>query len=223
MKDLLLSFDYLSVNSQVYFKSKQKYSTWSGLIFSIFIGLAILVLGVFFFRECVDRLIYFLTSTEEFIANESVNLSSLGFEIIFDVRNGRNVKFPEFERYISLQAISTSHFNLTRCTLEERGFSPYVDGTDNLFGSNWCYPKNMSITTHRYGGGPRFMLVANPCVNQTSRPTLKFSDFKTNEQKDNCYPIDKIEKTLNEQEFYIIVKFKDRQINHTSTSSIFPE
>ncbi len=105
MKDCLLSFDYLSVKPSVYFKDKQKYSTWTDFIFSFFIGIAIFVLGIFFLRECTDKVTYFLTSTEEFVASDNADLVSVGFDILFDIRNGWGEQFPEFERYFLLKPL----------------------------------------------------------------------------------------------------------------------
>ena len=144
MKHFLLNLDYLSVEPQVYFKSKRKFSTWTGLFFSFFIGMAIFILGIFFFKECTDKITYFLTSTEEFIANENANLSKLGFDVIFDVRNGWIEPFPEFERYFSIQLIGKSNKiqNMTKCTLRDKGFVP-TNNTLELHGINWCFKKEM--------------------------------------------------------------------------------
>jgi hypothetical protein len=219
MKDYLLSFDFLGIKPQVFFKSQSKFSTWTGLFFSSIICIAISVFGIFFLRECTDRTIYFLTSTEEYVGNETLNLLDLGYEIVFDVRSGIWEPFPEFERYISL---TTPGFytNLTRCTLQDKGFLPPVppyDFTENI----WCFNPKDKLETARYGGPKNIMLVVRPCVNETSRPDLEFSDGKTSAQKDNCYPIEKIEEKLNKNEFYIFVRFFDNQLNHTSTSNIF--
>ena len=78
------------------------------------------------------------------------------------------------------------------------------------------------METHRYGGGDWITIAINPCVNETSRPDLKMSDMKTPAQKDNCYPIEKIEQKLNEMETFFFVKFFDHQINHTSSDNLFP-
>lgn len=226
MKDTILSLDFLSVKPQICFKNKLSFYSITGLVFSLLIGLTVFIFGIFFLRESTDRVTYFLTSSEKFIGNELADLSSSGFSIVFDIRNGLFEKFPEFERYFSLQVIGSPFFggyvNITKCSIDDRGFQPPDSQFDLNGNENWCLPKDFKIEVARYGGGQMLKFIVNPCVNETSRPDLVFSDMKTTAQKDNCYPIEKIEEKIKEKDTYIFLKFIDHQINHTSTDNIFP-
>lgn len=218
MREAFLSTDFLSIIPQIYFKGKNRYSSMTGTIVSFAIAVAIITFGVYFLKEGTDRIIYSLNSSEVYVADEGGDLSEAGFDVVFDIRRGDVTQFDDFDRYFSLQAlIPGSYINLTRCTLEERGFN---STSSELKGNNWCFPKDIKVETHRYGGGGRFQLLVNPCVNETSRPDLIFSDQKPN--KDNCYPIQQIEENINSRETFIFLEFYDHQINHSSIDNVFP-
>ena len=223
MKNFIYGYDIFSYQPNIFFDHKKKISSLFGFILSISIITAIFIIGILFFKQCSDRLIYRLTSSDIFIP-ASTYYSLKNISVNFEIKDGGGKTYPEFERYFTIQYVNGQQINgqtteMKKCKMSTLGFKEKKNETESF-----CLPLRDSNTT-RYGTGNVPSISILTCLNETdsmiaSNPS---SDLKTEEQrKTGCYPKEFIDRRLGQRGMYIYLTFWDRSINHSSTDNIFP-
>ena len=212
MKENLLLLDFISFQPGILFQNKNRMSNYIGVVYSILIAVATVVLGIFFLKESTDRKKKFLSSSDIFTGNNGFVLD--GFKFAFSIRNGEGQVFDELERYITMydyhNTTSKESYEYSNpeydCDINDRGFN-YSKTIIQKCGREDYHP-----ILHRYGGGNYVGIHFHLCENVTQSGNITDPP---------CYPREFIEAKLNEKEFYIFAYFFDYNVDHDSTDNIF--
>lgn len=225
MKNLIYNLDILNNSPQIYFEGKLRASNALGVLISIVIGVAMLILGIFFLKQSTDRKLFFMTSSDIYTGSAPYILKNFSF--VFDIRDGKGKPFEDFQKYFTINVISAEKRQMFKyCSLKDRGLE-YEPGEDErLTGDKlFCFQDDFVFNTTRYGGGSWISIVISSCYNETEDQIAlgPSSDMKPESLRRNgCYSTEKIKDRLNFKETYFFLKMIDHSVNHSSVDNIFP-
>lgn len=221
MKNLFLNLDALDYKPSLFFKEKDRVSSYPGAILTVICSIAITVLGVYFLKFCTDRIKYDLNSSDIYVGNNNFTFND--FNYAFSLRNGYDEEFKDFERIFSIKWYQETYLRLVEQRTGRYEFSTIkdlrkcnaaeVDSTNssdpNLSKNKgyYCMPEKLIYNFYRYGVlGDQIGLIFDKCQNSTNEDgSLK---------EPICYPEEIINAKIKEREMFLFVRLLNREIDH---------
>ena len=213
--------DFMSIDSKLYLKGKERYNSKFGILMSILALVSIMVLGVFFFFYFFDNKlinVLYYVDTKDYSGVQKLNGKPFFFRL-FDI-SGQNFD-PRIAMVTPLyfkrqKGVATTQLLKTEiCSFEKNinNSDQYQTLLKSVNLSMWtCFNQDLPLNLTQISSENiqyYFVLYVSPCSNS--------SNFN------NCYSPDIITNKLNNSNFYIEYYFPSYSIDHSNVNNPIEE